>query len=483
MLGSMRDATTELDLAVIGAGAAGTSVAISMQRARPDWAIALFERTDRIGGRLRSVRIDGLDHPIELGGMRYLTSHRRVAAILDSLGIGVHPFDATGGAPERSYLRGVVGAGTDDPDAGRGYDLGPDQAGRSASELASVAFERIVPGFQSLDHEGHVRRRATGRLLDRPVTDWPIGEAFEAIVGREGYSYLKDAFGYDSGMRAFNAPDFVEFVFGGGDPSGEARTPDDGMDVIPRAQAEAFERAGGAVQLEHQLGALASDGGDVQLSFTNGRSIRAARVVLATPVPAIRLLAQTSPVLEASAFDLVLDSVEAFPAMKLYLWFDRPWWRPAVAGIRTTTDLPVRKVFYLDGGAGSHATLLGMYTDGLDVQPWARLYEGAPAGAPAPAAMIDAVLGQLRDIHPEVADIPTPLGSALMYWGADDRETAWHFWRAGSNSDEVLELAPQPDRSFPIFLANEAFSRRQSWVEGALEAADAAVDRLLAFAA
>ena len=86
-----RDA--ELDLAIIGGGAAGTSVAWAVQQARPEWSIALFERTSRIGGRLHSVRVDGLDHPIELGGMRYITSHRRVAAVIDQFALPTHPFD------------------------------------------------------------------------------------------------------------------------------------------------------------------------------------------------------------------------------------------------------------------------------------------------------------------------------------------------------------------------------------------------------
>jgi monoamine oxidase len=46
------------------------------------------------------------------------------------------------------------------------------------------------------------------------------------------------------------------------------------------------------------------------------------------------------------------------------------------------------------------------------------------------------------------------------------------------NSDAILERAPHPDPRLPIYLANEAFSRRQSWVEGALEAADATIQKL-----
>ncbi len=206
--------------------------------------------------------------------------------------------------------------------------------------------------------------------------------------------------------------------------------------------------------------------------------IRAARVVIATPVPALRQLAETSSVLTGPAFSRIFDSVEGFPAMKLYLWYERPWWRPAVPGIRSTTDLPLRKLWYFDGAPGSHSALLGMYADGLDVGRWTSLYEGGLPGAPAPPAMLAEVHRQLRDAHPDIADIPAPIGSALMYWGADRLEIGWHFWRAGENSDEILRIAPQPNPELPVYLANEAFSRRQSWVEGALESADAVVERL-----
>lgn len=471
-----------IDLAVIGGGVAGTAVADAMLRARPDWSIALFERTDRIGGRLRSLQVDGLDHPIELGGMRFLTSHRRVADLVEEFGLPTHPFDPTGGAPEHLVVRGVAATGPE-ADAGRGYDLRQDQQGRTFVELATYAFDQIVPGFQRLDHEGHVRWRKTGRLMDRPVTDWAIGDAFEALLGSEGRRFVTDAFGYDSGPRAFCAPDFVEFLFDGGDPGAEARTPDAGMQRIPHELAARFQDAGGEIRLGHELASLAIDDGAVALAFADGATMTASRVVLATPQPALRRLATQSRVLQGPLFEDVFGSVEGFPAMKLYIWYERAWWRPGIAGIRTTTDLPIRKVFYFDGGEGSNSAIIGMYTDGRDVRPWVSLYEGGGPGAPAPAGMLAEVHRQLQVVHPDGTDIPAPVGSALMYWGGDPLEVGWHFWRAGVNSDDILQLAVQPDASLPIYLANEAFSRRQSWVEGALEAASAAVEQLLGISA
>jgi monoamine oxidase len=183
--------------------------------------------------------------------------------------------------------------------------------------------------------------------------------------------------------------------------------------------------------------------------------------------------------LRSSVFGRLFDSVEAFPAMKLYLWYDRPWWRPAVRGIRTTTDLPLRKVFYVDSDPEAPAALLAMYTDGRHVQPWLDLANGASDGSPVPTSMLGEVDRMLRAIHPEIPVIPDPVGSAFMYWGSDPHEIGWTFWRAGAVSDELMALAPRPDPSIPIHLAGEAFSRSQSWVEGALESAELVVERLL----
>jgi monoamine oxidase len=470
------DGGRELDLAVIGGGVAGTRVAHAMQEARRDWSIALFERTERIGGRLRSVRIAGLDHPIELGGMRYLTDQQRVRTLVEAFQIQTHPFDPSG-APERRLLRGMTST-PDDADPGGGYDLLPAERGRSALELALDAFEQILPGFGDLDHEGFAERRATGRYLDRPLIDWSIGDALATVLSPDCQRFVTDAFGYDSGMRAFTAPDLIEFLFGGGDPNSEARTPDEGMDRIPKEQAARFEAGGGAVHLGHELDTLTIGNGVVELRFSNGFVARARNVVLTVPVPALRRIMSTSPILRSEPYNRLVDSVEGFPAMKLYLWYDAPWWRPGVAGIRTTTDLPIRKVFYFDGSRGSGSALLAMYTDGLDVLRWAELYQPASPGSPAPPAMLAAIQGMLVALHPEVGEIPPPAGSALMFWGADPLEVAWHFWRPGAISDEMISLAPQPDGALPVYLATEAFSRRQSWVEGALEAADAVVARL-----
>jgi phytoene dehydrogenase-like protein len=267
------------DVAIVGAGIAGTYIGERLKRAHRDWSVAIFERTDRVGGRLRSVPIAGLDHPIELGGMRFMSSHRRVASIIDGFALPTHPFDRSEGQ-ERVFLRGVLARGAGDPAGGKNYRLNATERGRSALELWQSAFERIVPNWERLEHEDFVRLRAAGEYLGRRVSDWSIGEVLRGSLSADGWRYVHDAFGYDSGIRAFNATDFIEFLQAGGDPTAVARTPDDGMESLPRSLAERFERAGGAIWLGHEVTAIEVVGGAVILHFTSGESIRVERVVV-----------------------------------------------------------------------------------------------------------------------------------------------------------------------------------------------------------
>jgi len=472
----------ELDVAIVGAGSAGTYLAFRLFQARPDWRIAIFERSNRIGGRLWSVKVDGVEHPIELGGMRYMSGHRLVQSVVDELGIETRAFDPAD-QPERTFLRGVIGRSTDDPEAGRGYDLPAGEAGRSAAELLRSAFLAIVPQAHELDEAGWRRLRASAAFGGRALTDWSNAEAVATILSPEGHRFATDAFGYDSGINTQGAGDAIQYLMGTGYPSGKARVPVDGMDRIPRELAARFEALGGTVQLGHDLRRIEVGEGNVLLGFADGSAVRARRLVLTLPIPALEALARASPVINGPAWRRLYGSIAGYTGTKLYCWYDRPWWRDgadAPTGLRTTTDLPNRKIFYFDDAPDRPASILAAFTDYRHDEPIVALAEGRSAGAPASRALLGALRGWLAAAHPG-AEVPAlSAGSAFQHWGADPREVAWHFWRSGANSDESIDLAAQPDPSLPIHICGEVFSRRGAWVEGALETAATVASRLLA---
>jgi lysine 2-monooxygenase len=467
-----------LDLAVIGAGVAGCHVAHEIARRRPDWSIELLERTSRIGGRLHSVAIPGASHPIELGGMRYLRGHPSVDRVIAEHDLATHAFDIGRGS-DRYLLRGVMSDGALDPMAGAGYALAPDEAGRAATELLGIAFDRIVPGAAAMDAQAWAEARSVLRHGDRRLMDWAIGDAFASVLSPEGHRFVNDAFGYDSGLRGQNAADAIPYLLGAGDPSGEARTPDQGMQQIPLALAEAFRARGGVIRMDHELEGIDIRDGIQRLRFTNGSLIPARRVVLALAAPALRLVANEVEPLRDPRVQTMLASVDAWAAAKLYLWFDRPWWRAAgFTGMRISTDLPPRKLFVFDEDARGPATLLAAYTDGRDVEPWTSLADGAAAGGTASPVMVAAAARHLHAIFPSIRDVPDPVGSAFKQWGADPHECGWHYWRAGADSSRVIADIVQPQAGHELYICGEAYSRWQAWVEGALESAATVVERL-----
>jgi monoamine oxidase len=480
-MGGGVDGEAPLDVAIVGAGAAGTYLADRLAGARPSWAISLFERSRRIGGRLRSVMVEGIAHPIELGGMRYLTSHPRMQTVVTELGIQTRPFDPFGG-PERSVLRGRVAGGPSDPEAGAGYDLPTGERGRSALDLTVDAFERIVPGARHLEPAAWPRVRETATYLGRPVIDWSLADALATIRSPNAHLFIRDAFGYDSGFNPHNAADAIQYLLHGNDPTSVARVPEEGLDHVPRALAARFEARGGTIALGNDLRRVSIDGGLVRLEFADGSSALARRLGLAIPIPALHALIRTSPILGSPAWRRVLGSVEGFQATKLYAWYERPWWRGgpgAPTGIRTTTDLSNRMVFYFDYGRDAPAAMLAAFNDHRRAEGTVALAGGASNGEPAPPPLLDEITSNLRAIHPG-ADVPMPIGSAFMHWGSDPREIAWTFWRAGFNSDEAMAAALQPEPGLPIHVCGETFSRAQAWAEGALATAEDLAERLLA---
>ena len=85
----------------------------------------------------------------------------------------------------------------------------------------------------------------------------------------------------------------------------------------------------------------------------------------------------------------------------------------------------------------------------------------------------------MRAMHPEVATIPDPIGTAFMHWGSDPLEIGWSFWRPGFVSDDMAAMAIQPDPRLPVHVAGETFARAQGWIEGALETAEIVTERIL----
>lgn len=85
---------SDRDVVVIGAGIAGLAVAHEIVQAGN--SVLVLEARDRVGGRLLAHDVDGVG--LDLGATWYWPGERRVAQLIDALGVQVHPSHISGDA-------------------------------------------------------------------------------------------------------------------------------------------------------------------------------------------------------------------------------------------------------------------------------------------------------------------------------------------------------------------------------------------------
>ena len=515
------EAGAPLDVAIIGAGVSGvyagwrllgpegeqSDVLEALRRRRGGPAsVVVFERGDRIGGRLFSVTPPGMPHlRAELGGMRFLSNQQIVASLVDHLGMATAPFPVD--APENlAYLRGrrFPLARFADP-AIVPYDLPPAFRGKTPSEVLLAAIQQFGPNAAVLDHRGWDAIKPTATANGRPLHDSGFWNLLLDTIGQEGRSFLRDALGYAGIVSNFNAIEAMEMMVADfvGSPPPQYLQLRDGFQAMPEELARRFVAAGGTIQLGHQLRRIdrVVEDGEALLTldltvWPEGRplTIRARHVVLAMPQRSIELLAPDSFPFTSNQFLSDLGAVIPRPASKLFLGYDRPWWEDlGLHNGRSLTDLPLRQVYYwgVEGDqpgadpANRNALLMASYNDADDVEFWNELLPRPnrldpvavtrpprPMGTATPEVMIEEAQHQLRDLHGPGARIPDPTVAYFQDWVQDPYGAAYHFWQVGARSWEIVPRMRHPFPDTNLAVCGEAWSTGQGWVHGALNTAE-----------
>lgn len=274
----------------------------------------------------------------------------------------------------------------------------------------------------------------------------------------------------------------------------------DGFDALPRELGRRFEATGGRINLDHRLVRFAPEADGVRMEFKirdrDGLVERRARhLILALPQRSLALLDGDCCLFESDQFLEDLSAVVPQPAAKIFLGYDRPWWRElGITSGRSDTDLPVRQCYYFgtegeQPGAdptNTHSLLMAGYHDGSSVDFFAG-FLGRQAfphrvryrrdgdirlidPRDVPATLAEEASRQIRSIHG--IDVPDPTTALYMDWEQDPYGGAWHTWRVHERSEEVMPRIRKPLDDVSVYICGEAFSQEQGWVQGALHTAE-----------
>ena len=526
-------ADESIDIAIIGCGVAGIYSAWRLKKRHPERKIVVFEGSNRIGGRLLSVRPPDIDNMVaELGAPRILPAVQPlIMGLLAELNQGplkadpIEIYDFPVNEPQNiAYLRGVhlrLEDFTANPDVVP-YQLSFIERGGTVGGIIVNAIEQVVPGITAPNLSDNQRREmARNASFDgKPLYQQGFWNVLLRVISGEAYQLGVDAGGYESTLSNWNAASALPwYLAGGGQYAGFKQ----GFDRMPKALAALFCADGGEVRLKTRVDGFdwVDDRPDSGVVLQVGNdTVTTQMLILAMPRRSLELLAPSSPPLREIA-DLI-RTVTPHSLFKFYTTYADPWWRAAgytnaegdfipVETGRTVTDLPVRQIYYWlkdDGkpSTGGPSMLLASYDDGANIGFWDGLrprrvlawaqgrqalepdarfvgyYDGDPDLAwhqyKPSRNMVDEVARQLATVH-GLPYTPVVRNAAFRDWGDDPFGGGWHSWNIGVKSWEIKEQIIQPLTPRRLYICGEAYSDAQAWVEGALQTADAMLARIL----
>jgi monoamine oxidase len=436
-------------IVVAGAGIAGLVAAHELTRA--GHRVTVLEARDTVGGRVRTLRepfAPGVH--AELGAMRIPRSHELTVEYCHRFGLRLVPFVASN---PRAYV--MV--------AGERFRLREVRSNPGLIAPALTARERAA-GVDTLWSELVAEVRAQ-------IAGYPRDEAWDKLVAEFGSFSLRDllrARGWStSAIELFD-------LIGAQEPTMDVScvealheavencfvslvSIDGGMDRLPMAIARGL---GHRIQCNAEIVAIDQHHGGVAITYREHgarQTVRGDAAIIALPFSTLRLV-ETSGALSAAK----LHAIRNLPyetAIKTFAQTRRRFWEKddRIFGGATTTDLPVRGIYYPNHGRDTgKGALLVSYTWGEAAKPWARL---------DPRARLDAAIADASKIHPQLTT-EFEFGISHAWHEEPFARGAFSYFSPGQLSSSLACIVAPEGR---IAFAGEHASRWHGWIEGAVE--------------
>ncbi|WP_437564582.1 FAD-dependent oxidoreductase [Sorangium sp. So ce542] len=510
----------DLDVAIVGGGPAGCYLAWRLANAdlagspladlaarRPDGKlkIRLYQLDDRVGGRIESIRMDGMpDIAVELGAEGYLVpsspdtarqypGHVLVASLVEELGLPAIAGLSARSAPspllarlfgERRILphepsaeaEPVPGLGPNNPWLLRDHHIltcdltkpgvlpykltqEEESALNHPCGLFGYACDQVVPEATACSYVDWQELRKTAEWKGRPLYTYEIGEVLRDVLSKDGYQFLLDTACVPEMYTVMNAADAMALLFCNDLAPMTLMHVDAGYQAIPNMLRDRFVmKHQDGWRPHHRLAWVDStqDGSTLLRFETRGGGAavaRAAHLVLAMPRAALEQIA-SSPLFQGDAARALrqdLCAVQPHPIYRQYASYEIPWWqRVDVEGGPGFTTLPIRVSYALGTQPNTQTSLfLVSFRPRKDVGPWH-----------------DPQREVKRLFNTEA--IPPPLQEVEKTWDGGVEGGAWNGWRPGVRSWEVTRRMLKPIEGVNLHVCGEAYSDTQGWTEGAL---------------
>lgn len=402
----------KIEVAIIGAGTSGLYSAYRLVTDKKYKAndVQIFDLSNKLGGRLESVILPGMDFWGELGGMRYLTSQEIVTTLIEGykdplnpdkkipvLKDVMTPVPFPMGDPSKllMYLRKdrcKQDAWTVAQDKGEKlitrYYVNEGDIGFSSDQLfnkiihdvlmadpwVAKTYGHLIKGDSPLNYSFELTSRDWDDIKPKLIYNFPnspydrrkvndIGfwNLIKDQVSQEGYEFLANAGGYYSNTINWNSAEAFPYMVGDFSAGTIYKTIEEGYDSIAYALANSYmEHDGATIWSENKLITFKKDyalgtSHKYELVFLNLKTnkewrVYANKIILGMPRKSLELLDQNNfffNINQNSTLNYNIRSVIMEPAFKILMGFPYPWWKElGIDSGHSITDLPMRQCYY-----------------------------------------------------------------------------------------------------------------------------------------
>ena len=286
-------------------------------------------------------------------------------------------------------------------------------------------------------------------------------EYLEQTISKKEVSMLIYIFGYSSEFNTMNAYDAIRSFKNEFSSKGHFFILKEGLRKLIQCLENKSKSNGAIIKNNSRVIQVERDQNNNEICvFTHNQKYITHNVIFATKSSSLLHFPILKPIFKE------IKSVKAEPLLRIYakypknkfgeIWFDK---------LNTiTTNNILRQIIPINPSTG---LVMISYTDGKDVEPFLT---NETKKLKSDISLRKIIKKQLNILFP-TKDIPQPTFFYAYYW-----KEGCQYWKKGYNSDIISKKMIHPLDN--IYICGESFSKRQCWMEGALETAQAVIKNI-----